>query len=243
MKFFCEYCGNRIDAEKDNKCPNCGASYKKNKTFIKLEEERKKQNDISNENRQKAFNHVLKFSKWIIIIPVSIFLIIIITFIILSSSIIKKSNEDVDKFQSNAESMIDSIFNSDLIQDQIPDNKKEKDVTVMLGEYGSTSKYKAKVTDYKVVEDKFNRLQEGYEYVEFNLQVENISGKELRSEDVNCIVDGVAQTNEMSSGYSELPFFIQKGLTVKGSATFEVPKNATSYDIKYGDYITIHIEK
>ena len=37
MKFFCEYCGNRIDAEKDAKCPNCGASYKKNKEFIKLQ--------------------------------------------------------------------------------------------------------------------------------------------------------------------------------------------------------------
>lgn len=29
MKFFCEYCGNRIDAEIDHKCPHCGASYKK----------------------------------------------------------------------------------------------------------------------------------------------------------------------------------------------------------------------
>ena len=29
MKFFCEYCGCRIDAETDDKCPNCGASYKK----------------------------------------------------------------------------------------------------------------------------------------------------------------------------------------------------------------------
>ena len=34
---FCEYCGNRIDAEVDEKCPNCGASYKKNKSFIELE--------------------------------------------------------------------------------------------------------------------------------------------------------------------------------------------------------------
>ena len=35
MKFFCEYCGNRIDAEKNHKCPHCGASYKKNKQFLK----------------------------------------------------------------------------------------------------------------------------------------------------------------------------------------------------------------
>ena len=45
------------------------------------------------------------------------------------------------------------------------------------------------------------------------------------------------------SGYSELPMFIASGLTVTGTATFIVPKAATSYDIRYGDYITIHIEK
>ena len=33
MKFFCEYCGCRIDSDVDDKCPNCGASYKKNETF------------------------------------------------------------------------------------------------------------------------------------------------------------------------------------------------------------------
>ena len=37
MKFFCEYCGCRIDSNKDDKCPNCGASYKQNESFIKQE--------------------------------------------------------------------------------------------------------------------------------------------------------------------------------------------------------------
>ena len=243
MKFFCEYCGNRIDALKDNKCPNCGASYKKNKTFIKLEEELKKQNDLNNENKQKLFNHALKFSKWIIIIPIVIFLMLITTFIILSTNIMKKSNNEVDKFQSNAESMIDSIFNSDLIQDQISEIDKEKEVTVKLGEYGSTSKYKATVTKYEIVEDRFNKLDEEYEYVKFYLQVENLTNKQIDSEDVNCIVDGIAQNNYYYSGHSDLPFDIGKGLTVKGTSIFEVPKKATSYDIKYGDYIIIHIEK
>ena len=66
---------------------------------------------------------------------------------------------------------------------------------------------------------------------------------ELTKEDVYCIVDEVSQTNEFTSGYSDLPMFIAKDLTVKGTATFIVPKNATSYDIRYGDYITVHIEK
>ena len=54
MKFFCEYCGNRIDAEKDAKCTNCGASYKKNQSFIKLEAEKKQQMQTNQENTPKT---------------------------------------------------------------------------------------------------------------------------------------------------------------------------------------------
>ena len=39
MKFFCEYCGCNIDADNDSKCPNCGAMYNKNRTYLKLVEE------------------------------------------------------------------------------------------------------------------------------------------------------------------------------------------------------------
>ena len=237
MKFFCEYCGNRIDAEKDNKCPNCGASYKKNKSFIKKEEEIKKQSELNKENKQKIFNHVLgalKFSKWFLLIPAVIFVVILIIIISTFGNFGKiiKSQIDNNK-QTEIKDNVQSIF----------DSKKEEDVVVDFDEYAQTSKYKVKVNKYEVVEDKFNRLDDDYEYVKFHLLVENLTDKELTKEDVNCIVDGIAQTNDFTSGYSDLPMFISKGLTVKGTATFEVPKDATSYDIKYGDYITIHIEK
>jgi hypothetical protein len=58
------------------------------------------------------------------------------------------------------------------------------------------------------------------------LLVENLTNYSISSEDVNCVVDGVAQNNYYYSGHSELPFNISKGLTVKGTATFIVPKNA-----------------
>ena len=73
--------------------------------------------------------------------------------------------------------------------------------------------------------------------------VENLTTNEIRSEDVNCIVNGVAQNNDKYAGHSDLPFFIASELAVKGTATFIVPIDATSYDIRYGDYVTIHIEK
>ena len=131
------------------------------------------------------------------------------------------------------------------IKDEINElNKKEDEkITVGFNEYAETSEYKVKVTKYEVVEDKFNRLDDSYEYIKFHLVVENISNKELTKEDVYCIVDGVSQTNDLSSGYSNLPMFIAKDLAVTGTATFEIPKGTTSFDIRYGDNVTIHIEK
>lgn len=245
MKFFCEYCGNRIDAEKNHKCPHCGASYKKNKQFLKIEEERKREKQINTEYKNKILNHTLKtftFSKIIFIIPIIIFFISVIVAIIF----IAKQFKSFDNVTENNVSVFEDITN--IIDEEIKNNIKENDnsfteVIVGLDEFGQTEKYKVKITKYEVVPDKFNRLEEGYEYVKFYLIVENLLNEEIVKEDTYCIVDGISQTNYMSSGYSDLPMFIAKGLTVKGEATFEVPINSTSYDIKYGDYITIHIEK
>ena len=123
------------------------------------------------------------------------------------------------------------------------EKEKETIVTVGLNEYGKTYKYQAKVTGYEKASYWYKEPKEGFEFVTFNLEVENLTDEQLVHEDVNCLVDGVAQTNTFTSGYSTIPFFIDSGLTVTGESTFEVPKSATSYDIKYGNYITVHIEK
>ena len=238
MKFFCEYCGNRIDAQVDEKCPNCGASYKKNKSFIELEKNRHQQNQLNDEYKYKIINHVLgtmKFSKVFMVIPILIFIIvltiIIVSFINFGKDVNDKEPENIIDVQEKLESIID-------------DNSKEKEkVTVNFNEYAETQKYKVKVEKYEVVEDIFNETDEGYELVKFHLIVENLIDTSIRSENVNCIVDGIAQTNDVYSGHSDLPFHIDKELAVKGTSTFFVPINASSYDIRYGDYVTIHIEK
>jgi hypothetical protein len=235
MKFFCEYCGNRIDAEKDHKCPNCGASYRKNPKFLKLEEERKKEQQVNNEYKHKVINHVLgtmKFSRFFMIIPILAF-IIIFTIVILGILSVDKKTENNDN-NFNVEEIFDSI---------LEEPKEQEKIKANFNEFAETKKYKVKVEKYEVVEDKFNKAEPGYELVKFHLVVENITTNEIRSEDVNCIVDGVAQNNTMFAGYSELPMFISRELAVKGTATFIVPTDVTSYDIRYGDYVTIHIEK
>lgn len=251
MKFFCEYCGNRIDAEKDHKCPHCGASYKQNEKFIKLEEERKREQQVNNEYKHKIINHVLgtvKFSRFFMIIPILIFVIVLTIIITGIIRIDKKSNDNRDN-NTNVEEMFDSVLEEqdkmeDIFDSIIEEQTKEQEkVTVNFNEFAETKDYKVKVEKYEAVEDTFNRLDAGYEYVKFHLIVENLTTHELTKEDVNCIVDGIAQTNKLSSGYSDLPMFIASELAVKGTATFIVPKDTTSYDIRYGDYVTIHIEK
>ena len=159
-------------------------------------------------------------------IPLIIFVIAFVGIIVTFISIGSKNNES--DFPG-----VDNIF----------DNNENKEINVNMNEFAETKKYKVKVEKYQVEEDIFNRLEPGYEYVKFYLIVENLTAGEITKEDVYCIVDGVSQTNDFTSGYSDLPMFIAKDLTVTGTATFEVPKSTTSFDIRYGDYVTIHIEK
>ena len=241
MKFFCEYCGNRIDAEKDSKCPNCGASYKKNKSFIKLEEEKKEQIQTNQEYVEKVFKHVFgifKFSRILFALPILIFIIVIVVAIIITVNTDKKDINSTDNLD-NSINNVPEIFEDYFEQEE----NKQEEVVVNFNEFAETKEYKVKVTKYEKEKDIFNRLEDGYEYIKFYLLVENLTDKELTKADVNCVVDSVAQTNEFSPGYSDLPMFINKGLTVKGTATFAVPENTTSYEIKYGDYVTIKIQK
>lgn len=223
MKFFCEYCGNRIDSNIDSKCPHCGASYKKNETFKKLEEEHKLQMQKNKEDVHKTVRTFTKIFGLSFLMPSLVGIVIFITIIMLIMSFVK--------FQTGNNSFFDSIV------------KSEKNVTVGINEYGETSEYKVKVTSYEKEEDIFNNLDSGYEYIKFYLVLENKTNEEIYREDTNCIVNGIAQTNYSIPGHSTIPLVINKKLTVKGESTFAVPKDATSYDIRYGDYVTIHIEK
>ena len=235
MKFFCEYCGCRIDPEKDTKCPNCGASYKKNATFIKQEEEKKQREQKAVEEFDQAKKTATRASKIVFIIAASI---IAFTIIIMIVSMI-----GMGRLGRSAASSISNQINSQLDDNEGETPKADEKVTVGINEYGKTSKYQIKVTGYEVEQPKwYENLKEGYQYVTFHLMVENLTDNRILDENVNCIVDGVAQTNRHSSGYSTLPW-IDANLTVTGDATFEVPVDATSYDIRYGDYVTIHIEK
>lgn len=102
MKIICDYCKNTIDIDKDNKCPNCMASYADNKMFKerieKLKEEKELELEtrrIHNETAQRVLDATKNFKihqKFAFIFILAVFIIIvtiiILTFII-GSNIIK----------------------------------------------------------------------------------------------------------------------------------------------------------
>lgn len=245
MKFFCEYCGYRIDADEDEKCPNCGASYKKNKTFIRLEEEKKQQeindNKLKEEVRQFTFKNI-KFIKWFFLFFIIIFIVVFVSILVSATGMFKVFKNN--KIEEKIINIIDEDKEEKQPEKEIEEKKEPEAIIVDgLNNYGSIDEYKFMVTGYKVVKSKWPDDYTGEnECVKFYFQVQNTSGKEIRKQEVNCIVDGVAQKQSMF-GSNTMTYSIGKDLTVKGDMEFMVPKNATSYDIKYGDYITIHIEK
>lgn len=85
MKFFCEYCGTRIDSNVDNCCPNCKATYKNNKTFIEYVEKEKQREEKIEELSKNIHNRIAKsFNKNRMIITIFIifvFMIIMFGFI------------------------------------------------------------------------------------------------------------------------------------------------------------------
>ena len=48
----CENCGTAIDTEKNSRCPNCGASYARNKDYSKEKDYKYKHSDLDIRERE-----------------------------------------------------------------------------------------------------------------------------------------------------------------------------------------------
>lgn len=240
MKIFCEYCGVQIDINKENKCPNCGASFEHNVSYKRIHEHKKKQQEldmqekelniqgrrIAQQNTSKALGFFSKIFAVAFIVPaIVIIVIIIITIISVAGAIDRQKNKVDDDIKNGSVEFV------------------EKASTVGLNEYGVTSKYRVMVDSYEVIDTHF-KPQDGYQFVTFHFVIENLTDSRLFLYDmIDCVVGGVVQESTWDNDRNEIPSSVPKGLKVEGYQAFEVPIDATSYDIKYGDYVTIHIEK
>ena len=92
MKINCEYCDSIIDTEVDKKCPNCNASYAKNKEYMeyikKEKEEAARMEEFTNQVKERVISQFKvnqKVSKVVFIvsaiIAISIFIAMIYSII------------------------------------------------------------------------------------------------------------------------------------------------------------------
>lgn len=234
MKIICEYCKNSIDTDKNDKCPNCNASYHNNKEFKDRIKELQKEKEIELETRRLQnetyktvlghTNRVFDASKFIII---GIVIFIMVPIIFIGAGALKR---DVNKAKE--------LTNT---------TTKEIKVEANLGQYAETSEYKVMVDKVINIDKLYNTLtpSEGKEYKIFHIIVQNKLNKLLILPfHINCVVDDFAQKEVYYiSKYPSLPSYVEKDLKVEGYALFEVPKGSKKFDIKYGDYVTIHIEE
>ena len=149
MKFFCEYCGYHIDANKDAKCPNCGAAYNRNKTYLRLEKE-------SKENAQKN----KKSAKKIGVLAITLFVLIPLLFV---SGIIFLAYKSYSNVNEGAKTIID-IDNSGKTKDEIQSeiDSLQEEINVLQSEIDAMNEELAPLKAEQNQEFFSNGLSEKY---------------------------------------------------------------------------------
>lgn len=230
MKFYCEYCREQIDSDKDKKCPSCGASYKNNKEYAKLLEEKKEQ--------QKEFNNQVKKVGKIAIIPFILIPIIFISIFIFIVVMAFKSSKNIDNNFDNIRKLSEENINS--TNENINREKKIEEVEpVLVNEEKSSTDYKVKLEKYRLLEQKSDKE---YDKLEVTLIIEKISDKfEAWGETIYCLVNNASQKYDGFN--SDISTYIKdKGIPETKKMTYYVPKNTKSFDIKYGSDIEFHVD-
>lgn len=233
MKFYCEYCRSQIDAEKDKKCPSCKASYKDNKEYKKILEEKEKQNEQIKEQQeyiQKTFKTVgITSGIFALIVPL-VAIGIIGTIIFIGVKEAKKNNNKIDDAFKNVE---------EKMEDQKETKEEKKVEPTVINQEKTSSDYKVKLEKYRILEQTKDKE---FDKLEVTLIVEKISDKfSAWGEDFYCLVNNVSQ--EVDRFNSDMTTYIKdKNIPTSKKLTYYVPKNITSFDIKYGNEISFHVD-
>ena len=230
MKFHCEYCRELIDADKDKKCPSCGATYKDNKEYKKLLEEKEQQKEQIKKQQEFVQKQVMKVGKtagvFAVAVPLLAFVIMgIIIFIGVREA--KKNDNDFDTTFNKIE---------EKINDTIEDVEKEP---VIVNQEKSSNDYKVKFEKYKLEEQKDDNE---FDKLEITLIIEKISDTFMANgEEIYCLVDNVSQKYDPFNS-DTINYIKDKNIPETRKMTYYVPKNVKSFDIKYGNEVSFHID-
>lgn len=264
MKVTCEYCNSVVDTEKNDACPNCGASLTES---IKLKEDelreaqakrdaeerklREKQHKLEQERIEAergkmildAVTNVAGRTRSVrnsralkagCFIP--IFIVVLLIIVSVAFSVIRGiSNGDFDNPFSE---ISDEDFFGDITE------KTPEKVEVNFGEKAVTPMYTVVCDEIKEVDSYPWTVQKGYRYVAVHLILtNNLDEEELLNEKTDFVVNGIAQDSRYLSGYKRISSsFVTPGLSIDGYIIFEIPTDVKTAQLKYGNYITINIK-
>ena len=231
MKFYCEYCRSQIDAEIDKKCPSCNASYKDNKEYKKLLEEKEQRKEQIKKQQEYIQNHVMRVGKTAGIFAIAVPLLAFLIMGVIIYLGVKESRKNNNKF--------DDMF--DEVENTINDKKEEKIIEkepIDINQEKSSDDYKIKFVKYKLIEQK----NEEFDKLEVTLVVEKISDKfSAWGETIYCLVNGVSQN--VDNFNSDISTYIKdKNIPETKKMTYYIQKNIKSFVIKYGNEVEFNID-
>lgn len=235
MKFHCEYCRELVDTEKDKKCPSCGATYKENKEYKKLLEEQEQQKKLIKEQQDFVHKQVKRIGiaggVFVIIVP-----IIILSIMALVIYVGIKNSKKMDKEYNDTFKKMEEKINTATGKE---DKTKEEVKSVIVNEEKISKDYKVKFDNYKLIEQKNDKE---FDKLEVNLVIEIISDNFMASgENIYCLVNNVSQNYDFS-GSDTFNYIKDKNVPTSKKMTYYVPKELKSFDIKYGNEVSFHVD-
>ena len=263
MKIYCEYCGTQFDMETNHECPECGASFDKNKYVFEIEKNKKEKEALEKErkrlenekrkveiehqkaqaeytrNRTKMQSHANKTAKIIAFTIGSPFILIagtlaITIFLGVCLGIYTVITGD-DAWMEEDTEIVESI-----------EEPKEPELYEASGNFNeavSNGTISVTIDEIKEVDPYPFKADKDHMYVLIHFIVENVSEKTYEGNgSVYCTADGIMMESKWVNDYKELYYrSIPSKMKVDGYLSFQVPIAAEQLEIQYGDYITINI--
>lgn len=249
MEIFCDYCGSRFETEGCDCCPSCGAPFAQDSEMKNAAAQEKQLHELRMKEQElrlieaelNSFSEKRSKTKKSTVMTVT-FVVFFITFFIVTFSVI-------GGIRSNINVNISGIKEAaSRIKENIPKTTvtEEADVpvTVSFNETAETVKYSVICDSFEKIDRYPFTPDDGYMYVTFHFRIKNTGiGKLNPPSSFYCSVNGEICSKTWDSERREPPMgTLPAGVSTSGNICFEVPVDAESFDIRYGDYVTIHID-
>lgn len=247
MQIHCEFCGFMIETDREDCCPNCGATYDENKEYeqlklLELEKERIKNEKEKAELKRKAAAEKRKEEKRKIEkrkqslgVGILVFFIVIMFIIPGLVGMVLGIMESVnpDDYQQSDE--YDNYF----------EDEHYVNATANFNEFADNTTYAVKIDSIKEINKSDHYIPNGHMCIAIHIIIKNTSDTDIQvwTPSVNCIVNGFVQETTYDINYKDITTnFVSPGLLTDGYAIFVIPKDVQTIALKYDEYITINID-